>query len=269
MRMMRMLCGFAVAIVLVAPLAGCQDRPPHEPGKPVVQEGIAATDEKPRSEADGDCSALPGADELRKLLREAPGDGEIGGLFNGQKEWAATVDRSGRLCTVVAATEDPTELWLGSLAIAEAKAFTANAFSTDKKPLSTARLYTLSQPGHSLWGAGAGNPFNAKCLVAPREHGDPGEEICGGTIVFGGGLPLYRGEKRVGGLGLSGDTACADHEMAKRIRDKAGLNPPGGAFVDDITYSSVDGASVYTHPLCPNTWRNGKKIGDEQPASGY
>jgi hypothetical protein len=44
------------------------------------------------------------------------------------------------------------------------------------------------------------------------------------------------------------------------MRDKAGLNPPDGALA---------GPSIYAHPLCKNTWRNGKKIGEEPPASGY
>jgi hypothetical protein len=87
--------------------------------------------------------------------------------------------------------------------------------------------------------------------------------------VFGGGVPLYKGGVRVGGLGVSGDTACTDHEIAKRVREKAGLNPEGGAAVDDITYSQADGPSIFTHPLCPNTWRNGKKVGDEAAAKGY
>ena len=52
-------------------------------------------------------------------------------------------------------------------------------------------------------------------------------------------------------------------------RSLAGLNPPGGQFADDIWYTNADGPSFYAHPLCPNTWRNGKKIGDEPPASGY
>ena len=52
-------------------------------------------------------------------------------------------------------------------------------------------------------------------------------------------------------------------------RNLAGMNPPGGPLVDDITYSSADGPSVFTHPLSLNTWRNGIFIGDEQPASGY
>ena len=32
----------------------------------------------------------------------------------------------------------------------------------------------------------------------------------GGTITFGGGFGLYNGATAVGGVGLSGDTACAD-----------------------------------------------------------
>ncbi len=73
----------------------------------------------------------------------------------------------------------------------------------------------------------------------------------------------------VGGLGISGDTSCTDHEIAKRVRDLAGLNPPGGKTVDDISYSSVDGPSAFTHPLCLNTYRNGAFIGNEAPANGY
>jgi hypothetical protein len=34
-------------------------------------------------------------------------------------------------------------------------------------------------------------------------------------------------------------------------------------------FTKADGPSVFAHPLCKNTWRNGKKIGDEPPASGY
>jgi hypothetical protein len=88
-------------------------------------------------------------------------------------------------------------------------------------------------------------------------------------IFFGGGVPIYKSGKIIGGLGISGDTSCTDHEIAKRVRTLAGLNPPGGALVDDITYSAADGASVFTHPLCLNTWRNGVSLGDEAKAVGY
>jgi heme-degrading protein len=90
-----------------------------------------------------------------------------------------------------------------------------------------------------------------------------------GLIFFGGGVPLYKNGKIIGGLGVSGDTSCTDHEIAKRVRAAAGLNPPGGSLVDDISYSSVDGASAFTHPLCIQTYRNGIFIGNEQPATGY
>jgi hypothetical protein len=76
---------------------------------------------------------------------------------------------------------------------------------------------------------------------------------------------LYRDGRVVGGLGISGDTACADHEIAKRARDLLGLNPPDGPLADDIIYAEVDGPSIFAHPLCPGTSRNGVPLGDEQP----
>jgi len=82
-------------------------------------------------------------------------------------------------------------------------------------------------------------------------------------------LPLYKGKTRVGGLGLSGDTSCTDREIAKRVRHLANLDPEQGEFADDIVFTGADGPPVFAHPLCENTCRNGKKIGDETKASGY
>jgi uncharacterized protein GlcG (DUF336 family) len=238
-------------------------------GPSETQPGAASDKgESPGQRAGGGCKDLPSAADLKKLLKEAAAAGEAGGLNGGRSEWAAVVDRLGQLCAVAVSTDDPAAAWPGSQAIAKAKAYTANAFSTDMMPLSTARLYTLAQPGHSLFGAATANAFNPACLQTPANK-DKGPKLCGGTIVFGGGVALYKGKTRLGGLGASGDTACADHEIAKRMRDKAGLNPPGGALADDIWFSKTDGASMFAHPLCHNTWRNGKKIGDEAPATGY
>jgi uncharacterized protein GlcG (DUF336 family) len=239
-------------------------------GAPRTTRGAAQENQDVPGERRGSgCADLPSADDLRKLLKDAPGQGEVGGMAAGRFEWAAIVDRSGEVCAVVVSTDDPTAAWPGSQAIALAKAYTANAFSTDSVPMSTARLYTMSLPGHPLWGAANGNPLNPDCLAKPEDHGKQKGKFCGGTIAFAGGVPLYKGNTRVGGLGASGDTPCADHEIVKRIRDKAGLNPAGGAFADDIQYSKVDKASVFSHPLCMHTWRNGKKIGEEPPAKGY
>ena len=52
----------------------------------------------------------------------------------------------------------------------------------------------------------------------------------GGVIVFGGGLALYTDNDVVGGLGASGDTSCADHNIAWRIRAALKLDKvPAGA----------------------------------------
>jgi uncharacterized protein GlcG (DUF336 family) len=206
-----------------------------------------------------DCSALPAENTLKQWLAKAPNEGgDAGGLFHGKNEWAVVVNRAGEVCAITA-SPDPTQVWPASLPIAKAKAFTANGFSLDFKAISTARLYTLTQPGHSLYGAGAPIPLNPGFL-ASKSTGN----VEGGAIVFGGGLPLYKGGKVVGGLGVSGDTSCADHEIAKRIRRLAGMEPPGG-LEDDILYAGVDKPSVYAHPVCENTFRDGKFIGNEDP----
>ena len=216
------------------------------------------------------CSGLPTAAQLKAHLKAAPAaGGEAGGLFHGTRMWASVVNRDGEVCATAASQDDPTQVWPGSQAIAKAKAYTANAFSLDNFVLSTARLYTFTQPGHSLNSLGQSNLFNPDALAAPAAANTRRNRIDGGLIFFGGGVPIYRNGKIIGGLGISGDTACTDHEIAKRVRNLAGLNPPGGATVDDITYSVPDGASVFTHPRCVNTLRNNIFIGEEPAAVGY
>jgi|KBSMisStaDraftv2_1062788.scaffolds.fasta_scaffold393755_1 uncharacterized protein GlcG (DUF336 family) len=217
------------------------------------------------------CEDLPNEAALKGFLAAAPTTGgDAGGLFHGQRMWAAVVNRDGAVCSFATSTSDPAQVWPGSQAIAKAKAYTANAFSLDSLALSTARLYTFTQPGHSLWSLGQSNLFDPKYLAAPSGNAGGKEQIAGGLIFFGGGVPLYNSSgKIIGGLGISGDTSCTDHEIAKRVRDLAALLPPGGSSVDDITYSLPDGASVFTHPVCLNTWRNGVFIGHEAPATGY
>jgi uncharacterized protein GlcG (DUF336 family) len=211
------------------------------------------------------CAELPSSADVARFLKMAPDSGgEAGGLFHGRAEWGAIVNRSGQVCVLVPPSDSVGRFWPGSRSISMAKAFTANGFSTDGSPLSTARLYTLAQPGHSLWGVTQPEPFDPQCYGANVES-----KVCGGAITFGGGVPLYRSGRIIGGLGVSGDTPCADHEIAKRVRRFAGLEPKGGSATDDIQFAKTDRASVFTHPLCPNTWRNGQKIGEEPPSSGY
>ena len=216
------------------------------------------------------CAGLPTDGDLRAQLTTAPTvanppsaiGGTVGGLFNGTRMWAAVVNRDGELCSSSTSTSDPTQVWPGSQAIAKAKAYTANAFSLDILPLSTARLYTFTQPGHSLWSLGQSNLFNSEKGLAVPTDPNGGRPLDGGLIFFGGGVPLYNQGALVGGLGISGDTSCTDHEIAKRVRNLAGLNPPGGEFADDIVYTN----SVFAHPMCLNTFKNGAYVGEEKTA---
>jgi uncharacterized protein GlcG (DUF336 family) len=268
--MARISLGFLLAAALLVITSACSTPASSSPAE--TQPGAAQDLNRPPQSgaAAATCRDLPSADDLKKWLRAAPGvEGEAGGLFSGKMEWASIVNRQGELCATSVATDDPASAWPGSQAISKAKAYTANAYSTDEAPLSTARLYTLTQPGHSLWGVAEPNPFRADCLMAPKDMNNTNGKVCGGSIAFGGGVPLYKGKTRVGGLGVSGDTACADHEIAKRIRHLAQLDPEKGAFADDIVYVSADGPSPFAHPLCANTWRNGQKLGDETKATNY
>jgi len=69
-----------------------------------------------------------------------------GGLFSPNLMWSAVVDRQGVLCSVVRSDADA---WPGSRSIAIAKASTANDFSNNKTALSTANLYSFTQPANN------------------------------------------------------------------------------------------------------------------------
>ena len=176
--------------------------------------------------------------------------------------WAVAVARSGRICAVAYSGATVYSQWLLSRQIAAAKAYTANGLSLDapKGPLSTAQLYGFVQPspsgGNPLFGLEGGNTLNASAayngdITNWGTSSDPliGTRI-GGTITFGGGLALYSGSRAVGGVGVSGDTACADHSVAWRIRTILKLVPP--AQTDTITLTAGATPTTGGHPRCPN-----------------
>jgi uncharacterized protein GlcG (DUF336 family) len=168
-----------------------------------------------------------------------------GGIFNPKLMWVAIVDREGRLCTLV----KNGDAWPGSRAIAIAKASTANDFSNAKLALSTANLYGAVLPGGSLFGLNNSNPYNPAFDDAQvRANGF----VPGGIITFGGGVALYRGGVVIGGLGVSGDTACADHAVAFLARKLAFghdmLVPPPNN--DDIVFENPVIPGHFTHPHC-------------------
>jgi uncharacterized protein GlcG (DUF336 family) len=188
---------------------------------------------------------------LRSALREAD-VADTTGLNN--HYWAVVVNRAGVVCAVVFSGPGRDAQWLLSRQIAAAKAFTANGLSLDEHPLSTAQLYPWVQPGapaNPLFGLANGNPVSPGpayggdyALFGTREDPMIGKRV-GGTITFGGGLGLYSGTNAIGGLGLSGDTACADHSTAWRVRNLLGMAPTAGN--DKITLDNAAG-----HPHCPN-----------------
>lgn len=186
--------------------------------------------------------------------------------------WATVVDRAGVVVAVVHSGTGVGDQWLGSRAISAQKANTANAFSLDGLALSTANLFSPTQPGGSLFGLQESNPVNTDVVYGgdQSQYGTVNDFMVGkkpgGVNVFGGGVALYNSSSQViGAVGVSGDTSCADHNIAWRVRDALGLDfvPFGvdpASSTDDIIYDitiDADGhavsASGFGHPTCGGT----------------
>jgi len=209
-----------------------------------------------------DCTGLPTHSQLQDALNAAVQQ-DNGGIFSPNKMWATVVNRFGVVCAVAKAGD----AWPGSRVISAQKANTANAFSNNGLALSTANLYTATQPEGSLYGLQHSNPVDPRVGYRgdPTTYGtatDPMNGLkIGGINVFGGGLPLYarNGTTVVGGLGVSGDSSCADHNIAWRMRLALDFRfVPGGVSAkkdDQIIYDIVGGVSAggFGHPdNCPN-----------------
>lgn len=206
------------------------------------------------------CAGLPSYDDLKAKLTEARAL-DNGGL--NLDMWGAIVDRSGIVCAVAYTGEGVGSQWPGSRAIAAQKANTANAFSLDGLALSTANLYAAVQPGGSLFGLQDSNPVDANVayLGDASEYGTEQDPMVssriGGVNVFGGGLALYNSDgKVIGGIGVSGDTSCADHAIAWRTRHALEMdyvsNGVAADKTDAIVYDMADGKSAggFGHPTC-------------------
>ena len=98
----------------------------------------------------------------------------------------AVVDEGGNLVSHVRMDG----AWIGSIDIAINKAFTSRAFD-----ISTKDLAQHSQSGGQFFGIHVSN------------HGR--------VMVFAGGIPLTRGGKVVGGVGVSGGSGEQDHAVAE------------------------------------------------------
>jgi uncharacterized protein GlcG (DUF336 family) len=79
--------------------------------------------------------------------------------------------------------------WLGSISIAQNKAYTARAFD-----MATLDLFPLCQPGQPLYGI---------------QHSNNNQ-----LIVFAGGVPVKRNDQIIGAIGVSGGSVEQDHQVA-------------------------------------------------------
>lgn len=210
------------------------------------------------------CQGLPTYTALKAALTAARG--QSNGGFN-LDMWGAVVNRDGQVCAVAFTGADRGSEWPGSRIIAAQKAYTANAFSLPKLSLSTANLYAAVQPGGTLYGLQHSNPVDTgSAYRGPASRfgtaNDPmfGSRV-GGINVFGGGLALYaKGKILLGAIGVSGDTSCADHNIAWRTRHALNLDfVPGGvgsdpARADNINYQGLvtapSVANDFSHPIC-------------------
>jgi uncharacterized protein GlcG (DUF336 family) len=208
----------------------------------------------------GSCKDLPSYDDLKEALTNAR-KADNGGL--NLDMWGSIVDRSGKVCTVAYTGDTVDAQWPGSRVISAQKANTANSFSLKGLALSTANLYSATQPGGSLFGLQESNPVDTHAaydgdMMRYGSKRDPmvGNRV-GGVNVFGGGLALYDEEGDIaGGLGVSGDTSCADHNIAWRTRQALKLDyVPAGVSADkndQIIYDIKGGKSAggFGHPTC-------------------
>jgi uncharacterized protein GlcG (DUF336 family) len=183
------------------------------------------------------CRDVPSHGVLRAALEAARA--QANGGFN-LEMWATVVNRDGVVCAVAFTGNNRGDQWPGSRVISAQKANTANAFSLPGLALSTANLYTATQPGGSLFGLQESNPVSTEVAYGgnPANNGQGNDPMVGGRIggvnVFGGGLALYNASgKIVGGLGVSGDSSCADHNIAWRTRHTLNLDfVPSGVSGD-------------------------------------
>ncbi|UWZ83870.1 GlcG/HbpS family heme-binding protein [Occallatibacter riparius] len=217
---------------------------------------------------DNACKNLPGWSDLKAALTAAR-NLDNGG-FN-LDMWATIVDRDGVVCAVAFTGADRGSQWPGSRVISAQKANTANAFSLPKLALSTAQLFSAVQPGGSLFGLQHSNPVDTNYAYGgdPTRYGQENDPMVGkrigGVNVFGGGLALYNSKgELVGALGVSGDSSCADHNIAWRTRHTLNLDHvPGGVSSDprrpdNIVYDIAPAsglaigvsASGWGHPVC-------------------
>jgi len=210
----------------------------------LINTRVIADDGRGGGDSVAGCRELPTYEELRDALTAARK--QSNGGFN-LDMWGTVVNRDGVVCAVAFTGRSRGDQWPGSRVISAQKANTANAFSLPKLVLSTANLYSAVQPGGSLFGLQESNPVDPAVAYGgnPKQNGQQNDPMVGfrigGVNVFGGGLALYgRGQVLLGAVGVSGDSSCADHNIAWRTRHNLRLDyVPGGVSGDPLRPDNI------------------------------
>ncbi len=201
-----------------------------------------------------DCAGLPSSATLETALKAVVPAGAGGsGATNGGLDfpmWATVVNRYGVVCAVATSGTAADDAWLNSRVISAQKAYTANGFSRPTFALSTANLFTPTQNGNSLNGLQFSNPVDPRVVYRgdPTQYGTTADPMLGlkpgGINVFGGGVGLYSAGGKLGAVGVSGDTSCADHNIAWKLRNKLATGGFGGVTVANRVPGGVRAAQV-------------------------
>jgi uncharacterized protein GlcG (DUF336 family) len=224
-----------------------------------------------QAQSENDCTGLPNWLALKSALTSAVA-AEASGLDF--QMWGTVVNRDGVVCAVAFSGANRGSQWPGSRVISAQKANAANAFSLDGLSLSTANLYSAVQPGGSLFGLQHSNPVSTDVAYGGNavNYGTSADFMVGkkpgGVNVFGGGLALYNAQRKIiGAVGVSGDTSCADHMIAWRVRNLLVLDYVNGGvsgdparrdnIIYDITPNPAGGTGIsaggFGHATCINT----------------
>jgi uncharacterized protein GlcG (DUF336 family) len=237
------------------------------------------------------CNDLPKYAELKAALQKVA-TGPTANAGFGMPVWVALINTKGQVCAVlnqVGSSADGIDITqeasLGHRIFAIHKANTSNAFSHSHIAIASASLYNAFQPGGALDSDATNiinnqlNPYAGDTTKFGTQTDPLVGKVVGGASGLGGGLALFnKDKKKVGAIGVSGDTVCTDHVIAWKIREMlaggaySGANVPFGVsaahndmMVQDIKPNPAGGAGLsagsYGHATCVNNPKEAQAAG--------
>jgi len=200
---------------------------------------------------------------LQSNLQSIVNQGNNGGT--GTNVFATVVSKDGCVCEITFSGSSVADQRLSARALSAQRASTASSWCTSSFAYSTANLYQNAQPGRENFGFEDANPVDPWVAYRgdPDYYGSAYDPAQGGKIGgfsgTGGGLCLYDSAGNVlGGLGVAGDTSCADHVIAWHLRHAllmdyvvGGVNPDT-TRPDNVIFSAspATDSSGFAHPVC-------------------